>query len=139
MTDHSETPEDAEVDAHGLKEVAATGISAAALLAAGAGAASAATPAGQHAAAKQAAAKADPTMKGNFGAKPDYQTIKSTRQAARPAKNDPTLKIVEAAADPTVKIAKKTEAGPEYAKKTNPTTKAFRAGARVNPTATDKI
>jgi hypothetical protein len=43
MTEHSETPEDPEVEAHGLKEAAA-GMSAAAMLAAGAGTAAAATP-----------------------------------------------------------------------------------------------
>jgi hypothetical protein len=96
MTEHSETPEDAEVEAHGLKEVAATGISAAALLAAGAGTAAAATPASHATGAK--AAQADPTIKQNR-------------------------------ADPTNKIAKKTDA----------TIKLKRAGAQVTPNATDKI
>jgi hypothetical protein len=76
MTDQDhrdETPEDADVEAHGLKEAAAAGMSAAAMIAAGAGAAEAAQqPATSHPAAAQAANKAadavqkevaDPTSK----------------------------------------------------------------------------
>jgi hypothetical protein len=68
MTEHdkpNEMPEDAEVEAHGLKETAAAGMSAAAMLAAGAGTAAAASPS-SHA----------------TGAKPNYQIVKSERAEA---------------------------------------------------------
>src|ERR1700751_40643 len=94
MTEHdkpNETPEDPEVEAHGLKEVAATVLSAAAMLAAGAGAAAAATPAGAH-------ATGTPTGDG----------IKTSPAADRTQKSDPTQKSVESR--PTQKLAKKGDA-----------------------------
>lgn len=112
-------PEVAETEAHGLKEVAATGISATALLAAGAGAAAAAAPAGEHAAAK-----------------PTYEWIKTGDRPA--AKADPTLKIRDSAANPTYKLAKKTAAANKLDKTTDAMIKGNRAGTRIN-SSLDKL
>jgi hypothetical protein len=96
MTEHderNETPEDAEVEAHGLKEVAATGMSAAALLAAGAGAASAATPTAAH------PSRNDPTMKVVAGGHAPDATNKGARAGANlEKKSTPTAKAQRASA-----------------------------------------
>jgi hypothetical protein len=109
----NETPEDDEVEAHGLKETAA-GMSAAAMLAAGAGTASAATPTGASANAKPAA-NADSTFKyDRAGAtqKPDF-TIKLGKRA------DATIKQGKKG-DAVNKLQKKGESvRPDYFLKTD--------------------
>jgi len=87
MTEHSETPEDAEVEAHGLKEAAA-GMSAAAMLAAGAGTAAAANPAQASANAKPAAHATQKMQK------IPMQKSETTNKIAK--KTDATIKLKRA-------------------------------------------
>src|SRR5262249_32283502 len=113
---------DVEIEAHGLKETAAAGMSAAALLAAGAGAATAATPTshttGAGAASADPTAKLDPTVKIDFG------------------KADLTLKGLRGA-HPTMKWPRPAAAA-RTLQKLDPTYKPQRAGVRVSPSAVDK-
>jgi hypothetical protein len=80
MSDKSETPEDPEVEAHGLKEAAA-GMSAAAMLAAGAGTAAAAT---------HTAAKSSPANR----AAPAQKSLKASKKS-EPAMHKITKKTVD--------------------------------------------
>jgi hypothetical protein len=112
MSEHHE-PEPAETDddveAHGLKEAAITGLSAAALIAGGGDAIAATTPGHAAATSKQAVHKIDAahkgaTYKGNAVIKESADpTLK--RSSADPTlkarATDPTLKV--RAADPTLK------------------------------------
>lgn len=97
----NETPEDDEIEAHGLKETAAAGLSAAALLAAGAGTAAAATPSAHP-------TKADPTLKMQK-ADPSLKMEKKTEAMNKIAKKtDATFKgssaRASARADATIKV-----------------------------------
>jgi len=112
MSEHHE-PEAAEteddVEAHGLKEAAITGLSAAALIAGGGDAIAATTPGHAAATSKQAVHKIDAahkgaTFKGNVVIKESVDpTLK--RSSADPTlkarATDPTLKVHSA--DPTLK------------------------------------
>ena len=111
MSEHHE-PEPAEtendVEAHGLKEAAITGLSAAALIAGGGDAIAATTPGHASATSKQAVHKIDAahkgaTYKGNVANKWSADpTLKRTTDPTNKRATDPTLKA--RATDPTLKV-----------------------------------
>jgi hypothetical protein len=123
MSEHDE-PEavetEDEVEAHGLKEIAVTGLSAAALIAGAGDAIAATTPGHASATAKQAVHKIDAAQKG-AAFKGDTVSKLSTDPTLKRA-TDPTLKR---ATDPTLKRA----TDPTLKRATDPTLKRGGPGA----------
>ena len=109
MSEHDE-PEavetEDEVEAHGLKEIAVTGLSAAALIAGAGDAIAATTPGHASATAKQAVHKIDAAHKGAAFKRDTVQQDAMSKGAADPTRTLPTrATTLKRATDPTLKRA----------------------------------